>query len=102
MAHVFERPIRQASVLLLTLCLPAPAQNAPDLNQQVAELRALVERLQTRVVELESRLKVETVAQKPPPAPAPPTPAAPPDPLGGTTLNFLVDTYYSYNFNAPI
>ncbi len=40
---------------------------------------------------------------RPHPPPAPPTPAAPSDPLGGgTTLNFLIDTYYSYNFNAPI
>ena len=103
MAQAVHRPIRQASVLVLftALCLPAPAQNAPDLNQQVAELRALVERLQTRVVELESRLKVDAVAQKPPPPSVPPS-AAPADSLGGTTLNFLIDTYYSYNFNAPI
>jgi len=88
---------------MLALCLPAPAQTSPDLNQQVAELRALVERLQTRVLELESRLKVEAVAPKPPPpAAAPSPPAAPRDPLGGTTLNFLIDTYYGYNFNAPI
>jgi hypothetical protein len=105
MAQSFERLIRQTSALILftALCLPASAQNAPDLNQQVAELRALVERLQTRVVELESRLKSDTVAQKPTtPAATPPQPAARPDPLGGTTLNFLIDTYYSYNFNAPI
>jgi len=88
---------------MLALCLPAPAQTSPDLNQQVAELRALVERLQARVLELESRLKVEAVAPKPPPpAAAPSPPAAPRDPLGGTTLNFLIDTYYGYNFNAPI
>jgi hypothetical protein len=105
MAQSFERLIRQTSALILftALCLPASAQNAPDLNQQVAELRALVERLQTRVVELESRLKSDTVAQKPTtPAATPPQPAARPDPLGGTSLNFLIDTYYSYNFNAPI
>ena len=46
-------------------------------------------------------------ASAPPSAPVPASPvaAAPPpspDPLHGTTVNFQVDGYYGYNFNAPI
>jgi hypothetical protein len=84
------------------------AQGSPDLNEQVAELRALVERLQARVAELETRLKSSTAAEKPTPpaspqaAPLPPPPPQAPEFLSGTTINFLIDTYYSYNFNAPI
>jgi putative OmpL-like beta-barrel porin-2 len=49
--------------------------------------------------------------QEPPPSvaekaqPAPPLPAEPNkllDLLHGTTINFLLDTYYEYNFNDPI
>jgi Putative beta-barrel porin-2, OmpL-like. bbp2 len=87
-------------VLCLALSCSLRAQTPPDLNQQVAELRALVERLQGRVAELEARLNPAT--STPAPAPAPPTPIPPPTALAGTTINFLVDGYYDYNFNAPI
>src|SRR5262249_21797249 len=50
------------------------------------------------------------VAEQPPrPASMQPPPAAPthesapaPTSLAGTTINFLIDGYYGYNFNAPI
>jgi hypothetical protein len=111
MAQALVRLLRRVYVLILliTTCLPSAAQDAPDLNRQVAELRALVERLQSRVAELESRLNAKAAADKPAPASVkppsgtpPPAPAAAPDALGGTTLNFLIDTFYGYNFNAPI
>src|SRR6202043_383438 len=38
--------------------------------------------------------------QPPPPQPAELTKG--PDLLHGTTINFLLDTYYEYNFNNPI
>jgi hypothetical protein len=112
MAQPFYRPFRRASVLVLltALYLPARAQSPPDLNEEVAELRALVIRLQARVAELETRVNASATAGNPDlPAsvqassPAPPPPPAPePTSLAGTTINFLIDGYYSYNFNAPI
>ena len=91
-------------------------------NRQVAELTALVHRLEARIDDLETRLSsadraapVASPASPPAvPAPAPtavldPQPAAPassPDSdsaiLRGTTVNFLLDAYYGYNFNSPI
>lgn len=79
--------------------------DAPDLNRQVAELTALVQKLQQRVEELESRVgpratptqttqSQTSAAQSPPPSS--------PDPLRGTTVNVLVDGYYGYNANNPI
>lgn len=67
-----------------------------------------IEQLEKRVDELEGRAGV--VAPRPASAAvaqtvaAPPaaTPPAAPDILRGTTVNFQVDGYYSYNFNAPI
>ena len=70
------------------------AQNSADVNSEIAELRMLVQKLQTRLDQLEARTQ-----------PAPPPPAAissTADPLAGTTVNVLLDGYYSYNFNAPI
>ena len=49
------------SVLLTAVCLPLGAQSSPDLNAEVAELRALVDRLQARVAELETRFKASAV-----------------------------------------
>jgi hypothetical protein len=92
-----------------------------DLNQQVVELRALVEKLQARVDELEK--KQDQAQASPGTADAPgqstnaapqqqaqatatqaaaPTPAPGPDFLHGTTLNLFMDGYYEYNFNDPI
>jgi hypothetical protein len=95
--------------------MPMQAQDSTQLNQEVAELRALVKRLETRITELESRLDANVAAQKPltsapnreatpatPPPSAPSPPAPEPTALAGTTINFLIDGYYSYNFNSPI
>jgi len=110
----------------------SPASHAGEptsLDQQVVELRALVEKLQTRVAELEKRsdARIVTVAARPEgsteeqpasPETASAVPAQPvqsqtpvsqapassalSDFLHGTTINFLVDGYYGYNFNNPI
>ncbi len=147
--------------LLVALRAPVRAQEADNaaLGREVAELRALVQKLQLRVDELERREAVVPSAAPPAPAarvfappraapaapvfaaaPAPPpaqaavttppaaatvsapaqappaaqaaattapaattSPSEPPTGLPfGTTLNFVVDGYYGYNFNAPI
>jgi hypothetical protein len=95
-------PGRAIAALLLAIAAPCrlAGQQSNDVNQQVAELRALVEKLQARVDELEARLPG-------PPAPASTlVPSAAPQPdstsLAGTTVNFLLDGYYGYNFNSPI
>jgi uncharacterized coiled-coil protein SlyX len=95
--------------LLVVFCLPLRAQATDDLNQQVTELRVLVDQLQARVADLEARLKATALVEnKAPPEPLQTSPPAPPSPpsepmsVAGTTINFLVDGYYSYNFNAPI
>ncbi len=60
-----------------------------------------IEQLEKRVAELENRAGLST-----PEPPAPVTAAAqapaPQGFLAGSTVNFQVDGYYSYNFNAPI
>src|SRR5262245_5238887 len=92
-------------ILLAFTAAGALAQPASsdEVNRQLAELRALVLKLQARVDELESR----GAPRAPVAAPivsAPPAAvnAAPVDPLRGTTVNFDVDGYYGYNFNHPI
>jgi len=86
------------------------AQDAA-LEKQVAELRDLVVKLQTRVDQLEKREAMARPAEPPPqavsqgaqtaPLPAPQV-TTDSNPLGGTTLNFAFDGYYGYNFNNPI
>ena len=97
--------------------------NSPELSQQVIELRALVQKLQARVDDLERRTQAQsdTTAAAPPPAqpanaapqqqaqaqatpsqPSLPVPSSGPDFLHGTTFNLLMDGYYGYNFNNPI
>ena len=76
------------------------AQTPAELKSEIGELRALVQKLQARVDQLEAHGQ-----PVPPAAPlvAAQTPApAPSSPLAGTTVNFLLDGYYGYNFNAPI
>jgi hypothetical protein len=90
----------------------ASAQDAAALQQQVAQLRDLVEKLQARVDLLEKRESVSRpaiVSTATPEAapvsaaePAPPPPAPPSNPFGGSTLNFVFDGYYAYNLNNPI
>lgn len=104
-------------VPVLSFVAFARQQNdSADLNQQVTELRSLVEKLQARVDELEKRSQsasqtaaaVNAAPQQQPQAqttatqPASPTPAPGPDFLHGTTINLLMDGYYEYNFNDPI
>jgi hypothetical protein len=86
-----------------TVCCGQDA--SADLNRQVAELRDLVLKLQTRIDDLEKRSggpkesvvkssisKEETVAP----------PAAAPGLFENTTINFAFDGYYGFNFNSPI
>lgn len=107
------------SIRTLTfLLLPAVVlgQNAdPDLAKQVEDMKALIQKLEQRVSELESRLGPGPAE---PPAPAQAAaaaqPALPPSEqvnpavpavsnfLRGTSIDVLLDTYYDYNFNDPI
>ncbi len=109
--------------------VPTPSsgpENSNDLSKQVVELRALVEKLQARVDELERRsgqqqsgvLPVAALPETEPQAPtgdaAPqqtqaqttpsqaPKSSSAPDFLRGTTVNLLFDGYYSYNFNNAV
>jgi Putative beta-barrel porin-2, OmpL-like. bbp2 len=106
----------------ILLALPCAAQSAQDqdLRAEVAELRALAQKLQARIDILEKRLPAapeSTAAAAPVPVtPAPVTPAPVPaatpavgplagalaGALAGSTINFTMDGYYGYNFNSPI
>jgi hypothetical protein len=89
-------------------------EKTDDLSQRVAELTNMVQKLQARVDELERKPSVSTQPTVSTPTVAPdqasasqalPTPSTPrtgSSLLGGTTVNFLVDGYYGYNFNDPI
>jgi hypothetical protein len=101
-------------------------QQIAQLSQQVDELRQLVVKLQANISELRAAAAASAARPSGPPllagAPSPPSPAAPsagpaasPTPapapasatavadlLRGMTINALLDTYYQYNFNAPI
>lgn len=99
-------------IFFLLSALVARAQSdTGELYREISELRALVEKLQSRVDLLE---KAQPAAPSPPPTSASAVPAAPapvqPGSTGaesesaipGATINYLIDTYYSYNFNSPI
>ena len=90
-------------------------ESSAELSQRVTELSALVQKLLARVDELEGKSRVSSQPAAPNPSPAAPeqSPAsqsisAPSASrsgtslLGGTTVNFLFDGYYSFNFNNPI
>ncbi len=99
-----------------------PANTQTELNQQIVELRTLVEKLQARVDELEKHSQAQQAASTAAPVSQPinaapqqqpqaqaaesqsasPSPSAGPDFLHGTTINLLIDGYYGYNFNDPI
>lgn len=66
MTQVKKLYLRSALLLLSANLSPAVAQTISPLDQQVAELRALVQKLQARVDELETRLKAAP-GQAPPP-----------------------------------
>lgn len=97
----------------------AGSADSTELNQQIKELRTLVEKLQARVDQLEKQSPQERApltAQNSPSQPANAAPQQQPqsqaaslqsgssqsDLLHSTTINLLVDGYYSYNFNNPI
>ena len=90
-------------------------ESSTELSRRVTELAALVQKLQTRVDELEGKSHVSSqpaVSDSSMAAPAQssmsqasPTPSGPRSGsslLGGTTVNFLFDGYYAFNFNNPI
>ncbi len=80
-------------------------ESTAELRREAAELRAQLERIEKRLDQLEQASASPQPAAALPAA-APPAPTQPPPPstgvLGGTTVNLLLDTYYEYNFNAPI
>jgi hypothetical protein len=116
------------AIRLLALLTPtiASAQDRPpdsaEMNRRIVDLTKLVEQLQARVDELEAKVQpaVSADTKSPTPNPEPPlsttsvaetapTTAASPRPsqtaseiLKDTTINFLLDGYYGYNFNRPI
>jgi uncharacterized coiled-coil protein SlyX len=101
----------------------ANAESPAELSKRVTELASLVQKLQARVDELEAKLgassqtatdpasaeaapvapqstEPQTVAAQTATVPAVPRTGA--SLLGGTTINFMFDGYYGYNFNNPI
>jgi len=101
----------------------ANAESPAELSKRVTELASLVQKLQARVDELEAKLGTssETASDSASAEAAPVAPQAI-EPqtvaaqtasvpavsrtgaslLGGTTINFMFDGYYGYNFNNPI
>ncbi len=98
--------------ILLTAMTARAADDEAVTRQQVAELTALVHRLEARIDGLEEKLKgtghTDGAAAPVMAAPAVPAPQATPQPapdssiLRGTTVNFALDGYYGFNFNNPI
>ncbi|HLJ51044.1 MAG TPA: outer membrane beta-barrel protein [Bryobacteraceae bacterium] len=97
---------RTILLLLLLAGTRAFAQSDSDINKQVAELTALVQKLQARVSDMEQKLKVSEPSSPVQPSADPQPPSAPAavdsNVLRGTTVNFVLDGYYGYNFNNPI
>jgi hypothetical protein len=103
--------VRVWMAALFPAVLCAQSDGPADVARQIAEMNAVIQKLQHRVDDLEARLAPPPAA---PPAPVPEQAAMPAvgpiatiEPadgtfLHGTTLNFLVDGYYGYNFNDPI
>src|SRR5450631_1635652 len=90
-------------------------ESSAELSRRVTELSALVQKLLVRVDELEGKPRVSSQSAVSNPSPAAPekspasqsssTPSASRSGaslLGGTTVNFLFDGYYGFNFNNPI
>ena len=87
------------SLLVATMAF---AQNEAAARRELALLER-IEQLEKRVNELEARAGVVPPKPAAPPVASPPAPGKPAvDFLHGTTVNFLVDGYYGYNFNNPI
>jgi hypothetical protein len=95
-------------------------ESTTELSRRVTELSALVQKLLARVDELEGKPRAATQPAVPDSSTPAPVQAAVPqsspvrvastpsasrsgfDLLGGTTVNFLFDGYYGFNFNNPI
>ena len=95
-------------------------ESTAELSRRVTELTALVQKLLARVDELEGKPRASIQPAVPDSSTAAPVQASAAQGLptqgsstpnasrsgtsllGGTTVNFLFDGYYSYNFNNPI
>ena len=95
------------SLLLMAAAVSSAQDATADLNRQVVELRDLVLKLETRLDDLEKRsasppgaVAVATPSTKEALIPSPPP--ASPGLFENTTINFLFDGYYGFNFNSPI
>jgi Putative beta-barrel porin-2, OmpL-like. bbp2 len=124
--HYSEGLLKASRILMLVLATSGLvlAQSAVEgnigksPNDEIRQLRALVEQLQTRVARLEQQggkkqnLEVETdlISKNPTPTPPPSNgsqiltqdDSSTLDFLHDTTLNFTFDGYYGYNFNRPV
>jgi hypothetical protein len=119
-------------VFLMIALLPRPTRaqenqasgqssndSSVNLNEQVKELRTLVEQLQKQVSDLQARVPTAQLTESVGNGPSAQVPvqaqlvggpsqsSAISEPHGfdflyGTTVNFLFDGYYDYNFNDPI
>ena len=97
-------------IVALVQAAAAFAQQSPDpvleLKQEASELRSRLDALEKRIHQLESAtpsgetgtpVSTDAPQQNPPPATGSTSGL-----LRDTTFNLLLDTYYEYNFNAPI
>ena len=101
---------------LVLLCGPlisAYGQEAdPPLTPREQMMLQRIEQLEKRLAVLEKKEEqpstptVDAILPNPNQQPSVPSlaaePSKQPDPLHGTTINFLLDAYYAYNFNNPI
>ena len=86
------------------------SDNITDLRREAAQMRALLEQLEKRIDQFDHASSVgapgalETRATESVQSQTPilPSSSGAAGLLGGTTVNLLLDTYYEYNFNAPI
>jgi Putative beta-barrel porin-2, OmpL-like. bbp2 len=105
-----------ASVTRLLAQAGDPITRRDETNQDVQQLKTLVQQLQTRVVQLEAQQQKAQTSPEPGSLPSnaalSQSSAVPQaisqddrgvlDFLHDTTLNVTFDSYYGYNFNAPV
>ncbi len=97
-------------LVLLLICVTAPAQTpAEPLTAREQMFLDRIDKLEQRLAALEAAQKQSSVlapaSVTPPPQERPSATgdtASLPGFLSGTTLNFLLDGYYEYNFNRPV
>ena len=112
--HVRIAALILAPALLLGQTDASP-QNGADLAKQIADMNAVIQKLQRRVDQLEAALGAPAAVERPAnPETAqaaqlalPAAEQTSPSPainnfLSGTSVNFLLDGYYGYNLNDPI